>query len=241
MRGNYVVAGGTKGIGLAIVNRLRTQAERIAVYSRQIDALETDAVVSHETCDFMMPDCTLPNLPTTIHGAVYCPGSINLRSFRSLKREDYLNDFQINFLGAVNFLQQCYGGLSAMDSSSESPPESRGVLLFSTVAVGLGLPMHASIAAAKGAVEGLMKSLAAEWAPKIRVNCIAPALTETPLAAKFFANDAAREAMNARYPLGRTGRAEELAALSVFLLSPEAGWITGQTIGVDGGLSTLRK
>lgn len=236
MAGNYVIAGGSKGIGLAIVNRLRQHATRIDVYSRQVDDLQTDSVVHHHSCDFSQAQCPLTDLPATIHGAVYCPGSINLRSFRSLKRDDYVADFNINFLGAVNFLQQCYTGLA-----NESDAIARGVVLFSTIAVGQGLPMHASIAAAKGAVEGLMRSLAAEWAPKIRVNCIAPALTETPLAARFFPNESAREAMNARYPLGRTGRADELAAMAAFLLSDDAGWITGQTLGVDGGLSTLRK
>lgn len=236
MSGNYVIAGGTKGIGLALVNRLRQHASRIDVYSRQLDELKTDSVVQHHPCDFSQEVGELTSLPPTIHGAVYCPGSINLRSFRSLKRDDYLNDFQTNFLGAVNFLQQCYAGLM-----QDADAGSRSVVLFSTVAVAQGLPMHASIAAAKGAVEGLMRSLAAEWAPKIRVNCIAPALTETPLAAKFFANESAREAMNARYPLGRTGRADDLASIAAFLLSQDASWITGQTIGVDGGLSTLRK
>lgn len=236
MSGNYVIAGGSKGIGRAIVNRLRQHATRIDVYSRQVDDLQTDSVVHHHSCDFSQAECPLTDLPATIHGAVYCPGSINLRSFRSLKRDDYAADFNINFLGAVNFLQQCYTGLA-----NESNANARGVVLFSTIAVAQGLPMHASIAAAKGAVEGLMRSLAAEWAPKIRVNCIAPALTETPLAAKFFHNESAREAMNARYPLGRTGRADELAAMAAFLLSDDAGWITGQTLGVDGGLSTLRK
>jgi 3-oxoacyl-[acyl-carrier protein] reductase len=150
--------------------------------------------------------------------------------------QDFTADLQVNLFGAIQFLQACSPGLNR---DCEGQPKS--VVLFSTVAVGQGLPMHASIAAAKGAVEGLMRSLAAEWAPKIRVNCLAPALTETPLSAKFFATDAAREAMNARYPLGRTGRSEDLAALAEFLLSPAASWITGQTIGVDGGLSTLRK
>lgn len=233
---NYIIAGGSRGIGLQIVNRLRKEASRILVCSRKLDELQIDDVVQHFTCDFAQGDCCLPESPEPIHGVVYCPGTINLRSFRSLKREDFLNDIQVNFLGAVNFLQQCYSGLNL-----ESNVANRSVVLFSTVAVSQGLPMHSSIAAAKGAVEGLMRSLAAEWAPKIRVNCIAPALTETPLASKFFANESAREAMNARYPLGRTGRADELAAVATFLLSEDAGWITGQTFGVDGGLSTVRK
>jgi NAD(P)-dependent dehydrogenase (short-subunit alcohol dehydrogenase family) len=236
MSRNYVIAGGTKGIGLTLVNRLRSSSSRIDVYSRAIGELQVDSMVHHHACDFSDPNCELADLPSTIQGAVYCPGSINLRSFRSLKREDFLNDLQINLMGAIHFLQKCYSGLA-----SEAETSTKSVVLFSTVAVGQGLPMHASIAAAKGAVEGLMRSLAAEWAPKIRVNCIAPALTDTPLAAWFFATDAAREAANARYPMARAGQAKDIAALATFLLSSEADWITGQTIGVDGGLSTLRK
>jgi 3-oxoacyl-[acyl-carrier protein] reductase len=236
MSRNYVIAGGTKGIGLALVNRLRSQASRIDVYSRAPDELEPDSIVYHHPCDFSDPECELEFLPTVIHGAVYCPGSINLRSFRSLKRADYLEDLQINLLGAIRFLQKCYAGLDG-----EAAAGNKSVVLFSTVAVGQGLPMHASVAAAKGAVEGLTRSLAAEWAPKIRVNCIAPALTETTLTTRFFTTEAAREAANARYPLGRAGRAEDLAAMAAFLLSADSGWITGQTLGVDGGLSTLRK
>ena len=119
--------------------------------------------------------------------------------------------------------------------------QTSSILTFSTVAVGQGMPMHASVAAAKGAIEGLTRSLAADLAPKIRVNCLAPALTETPLASKFFANPESREAMAKKYPLGRTGTTQDLAATARFLLSPEAAWITGQVIGVDGGMSSLRK
>jgi 3-oxoacyl-[acyl-carrier protein] reductase len=236
LTGNYVVAGGTKGIGLALVNRLRATAARVDVYSRGIDELTVDDVVRHYTCDFSDPAAIMTDLPDQIHGVAYCPGSINLRSFKSLKLSDFATDMQVNFYGAIQFLQQCY---PALNRDTDGPPKS--AVLFSTVAVGQGLPMHASIAAAKAAVEGLMRSLAAEWSPRIRVNCLAPALTETPLAAKFFSTPAAREALSARYPLGRTGQAEDLAALAAFLLSTDAGWITGQTIGVDGGMSTLRK
>lgn len=233
---NIVVAGGSKGIGLSLVERLRSRATRIDVLSRQLDDLHVDGVVRHTPFDFTAGNAATVELPEVIHAAVYCPGSINLRSFRSLKEEDFRNDWEINLLGAVRFLQACLPGLNA--NTAESPAS---VLLFSTVAVGQGMPMHASVAAAKGAVEGLARSLAAEWAPKIRVNCLAPALTETPLAARFFSSDAARQALAAKYPLGRTGTSGDLAAIAEFLLGPESSWITGQTLGIDGGLSTLRK
>ena len=114
-----------------------------------------------------------------------------------------------------------------------------GIFFHVQLASGQGMPMHASIAAAKGAVEGLARSLAAEWAPKIRVNCVAPALTETPLTSRFFASTETREAMAAKHPLGRTGQPQDLATITRFLLSPESSWMTGQVIGVDGGLSTV--
>jgi 3-oxoacyl-[acyl-carrier protein] reductase len=234
--GNIVVAGGSKGIGLALVDRLRRRASKIIVLSRQVDDLQVDDIVQHVAVDFTEKPFQVSDLPEVIQAAIYCPGSITLRSFRSLKEEDFCNDWEINFLGAVRFLQSCWPGLSA--NTAEMPGS---VLLMSTVAVGQGMPMHASIASAKGAVEGLMRSLAAEWAPKVRVNCLAPALTETPLSARFFSSDAARQAVTSRYPMNRAGKPDDLAAIAEFLLSPETGWITGQTIGVDGGMSTIRK
>jgi len=236
MPGNYVIAGGSTGIGLALVKRLRQHADRILAYSRHLGHLEVDHVVQHHAHDFCNSQLNEQTLPELVHGVVYCPGSINLRSFRSLKEEDFRRDWEVNLLGAVRFLQACFPRLN--QNSADAPGS---VVLFSTVAVGQGMPMHASIAAAKGAVEGLARSLAAEWAPRIRVNCLAPALTETPLSARFFSSDSARDSLGARYPLGRTGTGDDLAAIAEFLLSRESSWITGQTFGVDGGLSTLRK
>ena len=235
MSGTFVVAGGSQGIGLELVRLLSQTSDRVDVYSRTPGELAIGDRVRHHTCDFLNDQVQLEDLPGSIHGVAYCPGSINLRSFRSLKPDDYRKDFEINLIGAVKFLQACLPGLKkgAVDQPSS-------VVLFSTVAVGQGLPMHASIAAAKGAVEGLTRSLAAELAPKIRVNCLAPALTETPLAERFFATPESRAAMAAKYPLGRTGLPSDLAALARFLLVPESSWITGQVIGVDGGMSTLR-
>ena len=234
MSGTYVIAGGSHGIGLEIVRMLAPTAARIDVWSRPGGALPSDAAVRHLPCDDADPDGPLPELPEEIRGAVYCPGSITLRSFRSLQPADFRQDLELNLLGAVRFLQACQPRLKGPDGRPAS------VVLFSTVAVGQGMPMHASVAAAKAAVEGLMRSLAAEWAPKIRVNALAPALIDTPLAARLLSAPDKRESLAARYPLKRIGEPADVASLARFLLSDESGWMTGQVFGVDGGMSTLR-
>jgi 3-oxoacyl-[acyl-carrier protein] reductase len=234
MSGTYVIAGGSHGIGLEIVRLLAPTGARIDVWSRTSDGLPSTDTIRHLPCDFADPDGPLPEPPEEIHGAVYCPGSITLRSFRSLQPADFRQDFELNLLGAVRFLQACQPRMKGPDGGTAS------VVLFSTVAVTQGMPMHASVAAAKGAVEGLTRSLAAEWAPKIRVNAIAPALIDTPLAARLLSSPDKREALAARYPLKRIGTPTDVAALARFLLSAESGWMTGQVLGVDGGMSTLR-
>ncbi len=235
MSSNFVIAGGTKGIGLELVKLLVSESNRIDVFSRSVGEVPVAAGVFHHECNFLDDEIHLLDLPDSIHGAVYCPGSINLRSFRSLKPADFRDDMEINLIGAVKFLQACLPGLKR--GAGENPAS---VVLFSSVAVGQGLPMHASVAAAKGAIEGLTRSLAAELAPLIRVNCLAPALTDTPLASRFFETAGGREAMAAKYPLRRTGKPQDLASMARFLLMSESSWITGQVIGVDGGMSTLR-
>lgn len=230
----YVIAGGSRGIGLELVRLLAPSAARIDVWSRGVDELHPEGVIRHAPCDFADPSAALPELPDEIHGAVYCPGTITLRSFRSLQTDDFRQDLEINLLGAVRFLQACQPRLRGHEGGPAS------VVLFSTVAVAQGMPMHASVAAAKGAVEGLTRALAAEWAPHIRVNAIAPALTDTPLASRLLSSAEKRDAMAARYPLKRIGAPADAAALARFLLSAESGWITGQVLGVDGGMSTLR-
>lgn len=234
MQPTYVIAGGSRGIGLELVRLLASTAARIDVWSREVGEVRLDGVVRHAVCDFSDPSGPLPELPDEVQGAVYCPGTITLRSFRSLQPDDFRRDLEINLLGAVRFLQACQQRLRGSDGGPAS------VVLFSTVAVGQGMPMHASVAAAKGAVEGLMRALAAEWAPNVRVNAIAPALTDTPLAARLLSTPEKRESMAARYPLKRIGTAADASSMARFLLSPESGWITGQVFGVDGGLSTLR-
>jgi NAD(P)-dependent dehydrogenase (short-subunit alcohol dehydrogenase family) len=232
--GNIVIAGGSKGIGLELVKLLEPRAERIDVWSRTADELPGSGKIRHAVCDFADSNSPLPELPDEIHGAVYCPGTINLRSFRSLQVTDFRQDLEVNLIGAIRFLQACQPRLKGREGDAAS------VVLFSTVAVGQGMPMHASVAAAKGAIEGLMRSLAAEWAPKIRVNAIAPALTDTPLASRLLSTPEKREAMATRYPLKRIGTAQELARAALFLVSNESNWVTGQVLGVDGGMSTCR-
>ncbi|NBV39267.1 MAG: SDR family oxidoreductase [Verrucomicrobia bacterium] len=165
-------------------------------------------------------------------GTVYCPGTIQLKPFHRLTPEDFLKDFQINCLGAVAALQSALPALKASGKAS--------VVLFSTVAVVQGMLMHASIATAKGAVEGLTRSLAAEWAPVIRVNAIAPSLTDTPLAGNLLNADSKKEAAGKRHPLQQIGKPEDLASLVAYLLSDASSFMTGQVLSVDGGLSSVR-
>jgi NAD(P)-dependent dehydrogenase (short-subunit alcohol dehydrogenase family) len=170
-------------------------------------------------------------LPEQIDGFVYCPGSINLRPFKGLKVESFEQDMQINFFGAVKTIQTILPQLTAAGQSS--------VVLFSSVAASMGMPFHSSIAAAKGAVEGFAKALAAEYASKIRVNVIAPSLTQTPLADKFLNNETKQEKAAERHPMKRFGQPEDLAKMAVFLLNDSSSWMTGQILHVDGGMSTL--
>lgn len=231
--GNFVIVGGSKGIGLGLVRRLAEEGHKVTVLSRSAEELAGLSSVTHLPFDVTKDEITDAMLPSTIHGLAYCPGSLNLRGFRSLKPETFREDFEVNVIGAVKVIQASLTALKAAKPSS--------VLLFSTVAVGQGMFAHASIAAAKGAIEGLTRTLAAELAPDVRVNCLAPALTNTSLTQKFFIDQEKAKVMGEKYPLARTGTVEDLAALGHFLLTGASSWITGQVIGVDGGMSTVRK
>lgn len=232
MQKTYIVVGGSTGIGLALTRSLSMAGHRILVYSRTAEHLADLPGVEHYVLDIVQEDFPLANIPDQVNGLAYCPGSINLRAFSSLKPESFREDLEINLLGAVKCIQATLKALKNTPGSS--------IVLFSTVAVGLGMPFHASVAAAKGAIEGLTRSLAAELAPNIRVNCVAPSLTDTPLAARLLNSDDKREASAARHPLKKVGSPEEIAALAKFLLSDDAAWITGQVMHQDGGMSAVK-
>lgn len=229
---NILVAGSSKGIGLAIAQMLIDRGAVVYSFSRSEMPLKSSQLV-HQQVDVTNVDWQKVSLPEFLNGVVYCPGTINLKPFHRLTNEDFRKDFDINVMGAVSLLRNTFPLLKAANASS--------VVLFSTVAVGQGMGFHASVAASKGAVEGLTKSLAAEWAPNgIRVNAIAPSLTDTPLAAALLSSEEKRIAAAKRNPLGKVGTADDIANASLYLLSDSAGWVTGQVLAVDGGMSTVR-
>lgn len=232
MQKNYLLIGGSHGIGFALAQKLLNEGHRVIALSRTTGDLEQLSQVEHHVFDVLHNEFPVEVLPATLDGMVYLPGSINLRGFSALKLEQFREEFEINCVGAVRCLQ------AALKALKNTPGSS--VVLFSTVAVGTGMPFHACLAAAKGAVEGLTRSLAAELAPVVRVNCIAPSLTDTPLAARLLSSDEKRVAAADRHPLKRIGSAAELADLAAFLLSPSAAWITGQILHADGGMGALK-
>jgi len=229
MMKNILLIGGSYGIGLALAKELQYE-NKVFVASRTNENL-VDLHVTHIPFDTATDTLDVSQLPELIDGLVYCPGSINLRPFKGLKPESFESDLQINFISLVKVIQTALPNLTASSQSS--------IVLFSSVAASMGMPFHTSVAAAKGAIEGFAKALAAEYAPKIRVNVIAPSLTETPLADKFLNNDAKREKSAERHPLKRFGTPEDMAQMASFLLSEKSSWISGQIFHVDGGMSTL--
>ncbi len=229
---NYLIIGGTKGIGKEIVDRCIQNGDNCYIISRNHPVYEDYVNVQHLNLDISQEDIPEGFLPEVLDGLVYCPGSINLKPFSRLTIKDFTEDWRINFAGAVSSIQAALPGLKKSQNGS--------IVLFSTVAVTIGMPFHTSISAAKGAIEGLTRSLAAELAPRIRVNCIAPSLTNTSLSEKLLSTMEKVEAAEKRHPLQKIGTPKNIAALASFLLSEESAWITGQVMHVDGGLSTLK-
>jgi 3-oxoacyl-[acyl-carrier protein] reductase len=230
---NILVVGGSSGIGLALIKQLVKDGANIINLSRTSSA-EWPQRVKHIEMDVLGDLSSLAGqLPEQLHGLVYAAGSINLKPFTRLTTDDFLNDYRINVLGAVTVIQQTHKALRASGGAS--------VVLYSTVATKVGLSFHTSVAAAKSAVNGLMLALAAEFSTQnIRVNAVAPSLTDTPLAGSLLSTDDKREASNKRHPLGRYGQPDDIASATKFLLSDESSWMTGQIVSVDGGMSTIK-
>lgn len=226
---NILLIGGSYGIGKAIAELMQFDYN-IYIAARTHEHI-SDLRVNYIPFDATTDTLDISKLPAVLDGLVFCPGSINLRPFKGIKPETFESDLQINFINMVKVVQTVLPQLTASEQAS--------IVLFSSVAASMGMPFHTSVAAAKGAIEGFAKALAAEYAPKIRVNVIAPSLTDTPLADKFLNNDVKKEKSAERHPLKRFGQPKDLAQMAEFLLSNKSTWITGQIFHVDGGMSTL--
>jgi len=227
MKKNILLIGGSHGIGLEIV-RLLQDTHNLFVASRTADELASQNV-THIPFDVTKDELDLTKLPETLHGFAYCPGSINLKPIKMMGLEAFRDDMEINFFSLVKVVKEVMPKMA----------EGSSMVFFSTVAVAMGMPFHTSVAAAKGAVEGFAKALAAEYTPKVRVNVIAPSLVDTPLASRLLSNDRKKEMMAERHPLKRVGTAEDIAYMAAFLLREDSGWMTGQVLGVDGGMSSV--
>jgi len=224
---NIVIIGGSKGIGSAI---LLQQLENNTVYNIS----RTTPDISHPNLVHYPIDVLLDALPEleNIDTLIYCPGSINLKPIGSLSIDDFRNDFEINVIGAVKTIQKYLPALKKGTNPS--------IVLFSTVAVKLGMPFHASIAVAKAGIEGLVKSLGAELASSVRINAIAPTITETSLSASILRNDRMKENMIERHPMKGYLKPEEVAEMANFLISEKAKSISGQIFEMDYGIVTFK-
>nr|WP_294780643.1 SDR family oxidoreductase [uncultured Flavobacterium sp.] len=222
-----LVIGGSKGIGSAIVEQ-QIQNKTVYNISRSVPEISHPNLI-HYSADVLMD--TLPEIES-IDSLIYCPGSINLKPILSLCIDDFRHDFEINVIGAVKAIRQYLPALKKGKNPS--------IVLFSTVAVKLGMPFHSSIAAAKGGVEGLVKSLGAELAPTIRINAIAPTITETSLSASILRNDRMKENMAERHPLKNYLKPHEVAQMTDYLISKAAGSISGQIFQMDYGLVSFK-
>ena len=229
---HYLIIGASSGIGQELAMQLAESGNNVTgTYNKNKPTVENSHIYFHHLNvleNTLSPDF----LPDELTGLVYCPGSINLKPFERIKPIDFEEDYKLQVIGAIRIIQMILPRLKKVENAS--------IVLFSTVAVQTGLPFHTQVAASKGAIEGLTKALSAEFAPKIRVNCIAPSLTNTPLAATLLNTEQKVDAIAQRHPLKRIGTTKDMANMAAFLLSDKASWITGQILHVDGGMSSLK-
>ena len=226
---NIVIIGASSGIGKATADLLSGQGHK--VYGTY-NSGEISADIETQQLDVTDGVIDASAIPDHIDGIIYCPGSINLKPFSRIKPESFVEDFNLQVIGAIKTIQALLPNLKKSDQAS--------IVLFSTVAVQSGFNFHSQVSVSKGAIEGLTKALAAEFAPKIRVNAIAPSLTHTPLASKLLSTEEKIEANGKRHPMQRIGTAEDIAEMAGFLISDKSSWITGQIMHVDGGMSTIK-
>jgi len=227
-----LIVGASSGIGKSLANKLAESGHQVFATYNEHPVENTSAKISYSHLNVMDDELDLNFLPEKLDGVAYCPGSINLKPFARIKPEAFLEDFNLQVVGAIKVLQAVASRLKASENAS--------VVLFSTVAVQLGFNFHTQVAASKGAIEGLTRSLAAEWAPTIRVNAIAPSITDTPLTSKLLGSDEKKEANAQRHPLKKIGSPEDIAEMATFLLSDQSSWMSGQVLHVDGGMSSIK-
>jgi NAD(P)-dependent dehydrogenase (short-subunit alcohol dehydrogenase family) len=228
----FVIIGGSTGIGKELCEQLASEGNKVIATYNKTEMKSNFSNLEYHHLDVLAENIDFSFLPEVIDGFVYCPGAIQLLPFKRLKEETIIEDYRLQVIGAVKCLQ---GALASLKKSAEA-----SVVFFSTVAVQSGFNFHTQVAMSKGAIEGLTTSLAAELAPSIRVNAIAPSITDTPLASKLLSSDDKKEANATRHPLKRIGTATDIANAAAFLLSDKSSWTTGQIIHIDGGMSAVK-
>ncbi|MBL7849360.1 MAG: SDR family oxidoreductase [Cyclobacteriaceae bacterium] len=229
---SILIVGASSGIGAALAKQLIASGHQVYGTYNSNSTAPADGLAGWQPLNVLDESPDFSFLPDTLDGLVYCPGAVNLKPFARIKPEDFTADYQLQLIGAVKVIQACLPRLRNSEQGS--------IVLFSTVAAQTGFTFHSLVSSSKGAIEGLTKALAAEFAPKIRVNCIAPSMTDTPMAASLLNTDEKKAANAQRHPLKKIGTPDDLANLASFLVSEKSSWITGQVLHADGGMSTLK-